>query len=129
MSALPLIPALPLLGFLVNGLFGARMPKTLVAFIGCALPAAAFLLTVSLWLGLLGGAPAQSAPLFTWAATAGFRIDATLYFDAVAAVMCLVITGIGTLIHVYSIGYMHDDEGFARYFAYLNLFLLSLIHI
>ncbi len=127
MSALPLIPALPLLGFLVNGLLGSRMPKPLVAFVGCALPAAAFLLTVLLWLGLVGGAPAQSAPLFTWAATAGFRIDATLYFDAVAAVMCLVITGIGTLIHVYSIGYMHDDEGFARYFAYLNLFLFFML--
>jgi NADH-quinone oxidoreductase subunit L len=127
MSALPLIPTLPLLGFLVNGLFGVRMPKALVAFVACALPAAAFAVTVWLWLGLAGGAPAQSVPLFTWAATQGFKVDATLYFDAVAAVMCLVVTGIGTLIHVYSIGYMHDDEGFARYFAYLNLFLFFML--
>ncbi|MFN9807680.1 MAG: NADH-quinone oxidoreductase subunit L [Betaproteobacteria bacterium] len=127
MNTLALVPLLPLAGFLVNGLAGARLPKTLVALIGCALPAASFALVVSLWLELVAGGAPTAVSLFTWAATGGLKIDAALYFDRVAAVMCLVITGIGTLIHVYSIGYMRDDRGFARYFAYLNLFLFFML--
>ena len=56
-----------------------------------------------------------------------FKVDVALYFDAMTAVMCLVVTGIGTLIHVYSVGYMAHDKGFARYFAYLNLFLFFML--
>ena len=127
MNTLALVPLLPLAGFLVNGLAGARLPKALVALIGCALPAASFALVVTLWLELVAGGAPTEVSLFTWAATGGLKIDAALYFDRVAAVMCLVITGIGTLIHVYSIGYMRDDRGFARYFAYLNLFLFFML--
>ena len=127
MSVLPLIPLLPLLGFLVNGLFGSRLPRPLVGLIACALPAFAFALTTVLFVGLTAGGQPLSETYFTWAATAGFQVDAALYFDPVAAVMCLVITGIGSLIHVYSIGYMHGDEGYARYFAYLNLFLFFML--
>ena len=127
MNTLALVPLLPLAGFLVNGLAGARLPKALVALIACALPAASFALVVGLWLDLMAGGAPTAVSLFTWAATGGLKIDAALYFDRVAAVMCLVITGIGTLIHVYSIGYMRDDRGFARYFAYLNLFLFFML--
>jgi len=127
MTSLALIPALPLLGFLVNGLLGRRLPHAVVSLIACALPAAAFLLT----LGALSTLNATGVPLaetlFTWAATGTFEIEAALYFDQVTAVMCLVVTGIGTLIHVYSIGYMHGDPGYARYFAYLNLFLFFML--
>ena len=127
MNSLTLIPALPLAGFLVNGLVGARLPKVVVAAIACVLPALAFALTCSAFLALRAGGQPLETTLFTWAVTQGFHVDAALWFDSITAVMCLVITGIGTLIHVYSIGYMHDDAGFARYFAYLNLFLFFML--
>jgi NADH-quinone oxidoreductase subunit L len=127
MTSLSLIPALPLLGFLVNGLAGKRLPRPVVSLIACALPALSFLLTLGAFRTLTGTGQPLAETLFTWAATAGFHVDAALWFDAITAVMCLVITGIGTLIHVYSIGYMHDDAGFARYFAYLNLFLFFML--
>jgi NADH-quinone oxidoreductase subunit L len=127
MNSLALIPALPLAGFLVNGLVGRRLPAAAVSVVGCALPALAFLVTLGVFRQFAaGGAPIEQT-LFPWAATVGFQVDASLYFDAITAVMCLVVTGIGTLIHVYSIGYMHGDEGYARYFAYLNLFLFFML--
>ena len=127
MSSLALIVALPLCGFVVNGLIGARLPKRLVATIACILPALAFAETCRVFLQLADtGAPITEA-LFTWVAIPGLTIDAALYFDQIAAVMCLVVTGVGTLIHVYSIGYMFHDRSFARYFAYLNLFLFFML--
>ena len=91
------------------------------------LPALSFLLTLGAFRALTGTGQPLAETLFTWAATAGFQVDAAFYFDQVTAVMCLVVTGIGTLIHVYSIGYMHGDAGYARYFAYLNLFLFFML--
>jgi NADH-quinone oxidoreductase subunit L len=127
MSTLTLIPLLPLLGFLVNGLLGRQLPAAVVSIVGCAFPALSFIATVVVFRQFLGtGSPLEDT-LFTWAATRGFEVDAAFYFDAISAVMCLVITGIGTLIHVYSIGYMHGDAGYARYFAYLNLFLFFML--
>lgn len=127
MSSLILIPLLPLAGFVINGTVGSKLPKAVVGTVACALPALAFLLVVQQYFALLSRGTPLAETLFTWAATAGFRVDAALYFDAVTAVMGLVITGIGTLIHIYSIGYMHEDEGYARYFAYLNLFLFFML--
>src|SRR5262245_24954006 len=127
MTSLTLIATLPLLGFLVNGIVGARLPKPFVSAIACALPAASFVLTVLAYRQLVAtGVPIEQT-LYTWAATAGFAVDVAFRFDAVSAVMCLVITGIGTLIHVYSVGYMHGDKSYARYFAYLNLFLFFML--
>ncbi len=127
MNRLSLILLLPLAGFLVNGLLGPRLPRRLVALTACALPAAAFVLSCSLFAGLAEGGPAVAEKLFTWVALPGLSIEATLCFDRLAAVMCLVVTGVGTLIHVYSVGYMAHDKGFARYFAYLNLFLFCML--
>ena len=126
-TSLALIPLLPLAGFLINGILGARLPKGVVSLVACGLPASSFALTVLLFLDLLASQTPVVATLFTWAAMPGFKLDAALYFDQVAAVMCLVVTGIGTLIHVYSIGYMHEDKSFSRYFAYLNLFLFFML--
>src|SRR6187455_2886636 len=127
MTSLSLIAALPLLGFLVNGLAGKRLPRPAVSLIACALPALSFLLTLAAFRALTGTGQPLAETLFTWAATTGFQVDAAFYFDQVTAVMCLVVTGIGTLIHVYSIGYMQGDAGYARYFAYLNLFLFFML--
>jgi NADH-quinone oxidoreductase subunit L len=126
-SALVWLPLLPLIGFLVNGLFGARLPRSLVSWIACGTPAAAFALALVLTVQLVGGGAPLDTTLFTWAATAGLKVNAALHFDAMTAVMVLVITGIGTLIHVYSIGYMARDPGYARYFAYLNLFVFFML--
>src|SRR5215831_4650257 len=127
MGPLALIAALPLLGFLINGMVGARLPNRAVAAIGCGLPALAFALTLALFIEMPGGDAAMSESLYTWVAIPDFTVDVTLYFDALAAVMCLVVTGIGTLIHIYSVGYMAHDKSFARYFAYLNLFLFFML--
>ena len=127
MHSLALLTALPLAGFLVNGLLGARLPKSVVAAIACALPALAFVVSVTLFAQLSRGGTPISQTLFTWAAMPGFNVDAAFYFDEITAVMCLIVTGIGTLIHIYSIGYMAHDAGFARYFAYLNLFLFFML--
>ena len=127
MHSLALLTALPLAGFLVNGLLGARLPKWLVASIACALPALAFVVSVALFAQLARAGTPISQTLFTWAAMPDFNVEAAFYFDEITAVMCLIVTGIGTLIHIYSIGYMAHDAGFARYFAYLNLFLFFML--
>lgn len=127
MDKLTLILMLPLFGFLINGILGSRLPKGVVASIACGLPALCFALTWTLFSGVYqSGAPVISE-LFTWAAYPGFSVEAALYFDQISAMMCLVITGVGTLIHIYSVGYMSHDESFSRYFAYLNLFLFFML--
>ncbi|UFS72581.1 NADH-quinone oxidoreductase subunit L [Geomonas sp. RF6] len=127
MNSLALILILPFLGFLINGLFGSRLPKALVSFIACALPAGAFAVTVANYPALCATKVPIVADLFTWAAFPGFKLEAALYFDQISAMMCLVVTGVGTLIHIYSVGYMSHDESFSRYFAYLNLFLFFML--
>jgi NADH-quinone oxidoreductase subunit L len=127
MSSLAFIAALPLCGFIVNGLVGAYLPKRLVATIACVLPGLAFAETCRIFLQLAATGTPITETLFTWVAIPGLTINAALYFDQIAAVMCLVVTGVGTLIHVYSIGYMFADRSFARYFAYLNLFLFFML--
>src|SRR5262245_43566571 len=124
---LALIAALPLLGFLVNGLAGARLPQRVVATIACVLPALSFALTLERLARRPAGGGVMTETLYTWVDIPGFSVDVSLYFDPITAVMCLVVTGVGTLIHVYSIGYMAHDQGFARYFAYLNLFLFFML--
>jgi NADH-quinone oxidoreductase subunit L len=126
---LALIALLPLAGFLINGLLGHRLGKGWVGIIACALPLAAFALTLRATAELLSVDAPLVEPLYTWAriGTAVFSID--FYFDRLTAVMTLVVTGVGSLIHIYSTGYMHeeDERGYARYFAYLNLFLFFML--
>ena len=128
MGTLTAIALLPLLGFLLNGLLGPRLGKRFVSVVGCGLPALAFLVTVKVVLDLKGGGWAPiSETAYTWAqvGTDAFRV--AFWFDRLTAVMALIVTGVGTLIHVYSTGYMHEDKGYARYFAYLNLFLFFML--
>ncbi len=118
----------PALGVLFHAFFGRRLPAA-VKVIGPGVVGAAFVVTVAAALRL-GGLPAGSAltdPGYTWITAGPLRVEAALRFDALAAVMTLVVTGIGFLIHVYSVGYMHGDRGFARYFAYLNLFVTAML--
>jgi NADH-quinone oxidoreductase subunit L len=129
MNLLTLIVVLPLAGFLLNGLLGNRLGRPFVSAVGCGLPILAFLATVRAFLQLQAGG--GDAPLietaYTWATVGDFRFDIAFYFDRLSAVMTLIVTGVGSLIHVYSTGYMKDDPSYARYFAYLNLFLFFML--
>ncbi len=128
MGLLTLIVLLPLLGFLLNGLLGNRLGKTFVSVVGCTLPAIAFAVTVKVVLDLKGAGWAPHAELaFVWAMVGPDVFEVAFWFDRLTAVMALIVTGVGTLIHVYSIGYMHEDRSYARYFAYLNLFLFFML--
>ncbi len=128
MGLLTLIVLLPLLGFLVNGLAGNRLGKRFVSVVGCGLPAIAFAVTVKCFLDLQAGGWAPLAETaYVWAMVGQSTFEIAFWFDRLTAVMALIVTGVGTLIHVYSIGYMHEDKSYARYFAYLNLFLFFML--
>ncbi|MBL0939482.1 MAG: NADH-quinone oxidoreductase subunit L [Gemmatimonadaceae bacterium] len=130
---LALIALLPLFGFLLNGVFataigGHRFSHRTAALVGCAGPMAAFALTISMFLQLQAGDYAPIvAPLYRWASFGEQGFDIGFYFDRLSAIMTLVVTGVGSVIHVYSTGYMHDDKSFGRFFAYLNLFLFFML--
>ncbi|MBI5368048.1 MAG: NADH-quinone oxidoreductase subunit L [Planctomycetes bacterium] len=125
-SALPWIPLLPFLGFLINGCCGTRISRRAAGWIACLGPLGAFLIA---YLGLLALAQEQSPRAFLecslgdWISVGDLVVRAGLRLDRLSVVMALVVTGVGSLIHVYSVGYMSHDKGFTRYFAYLNLFL------
>ena len=128
MGALTWIVLLPLAGFLINGLAGNRAGKRFVSVVGCGLPILSFLIALGSVAALLAGG---SKPLidtaFTWATVGDRSFEIAFYLDRLSAVMVLIVTGVGSLIHVYSTGYMHDDESYARFFAYLNLFLFFML--
>jgi NADH-quinone oxidoreductase subunit L len=128
MNLLTLIVLLPFAGFVLNGLVGARLGRGFVTVVGCGLPLLAFLATVRTTLQL-EAAPglALVETAYTWAVVDGFPFEIAFYFDRLSALMTLIVTGVGTLIHVYSTGYMKDDPGYARFFAYLNLFLFFML--
>ena len=124
---LALIPLFPFLGFLVNAVYGRRLPRSFSGGLASAAMMASFLVSVvGVW-RLAGMEPevrVVEQTLYTWIASGDFVLDLTLRLDPLSAVMLLVVTGIGTLIHVYSTAYMHEEREseFARYFSYLNLF-------
>jgi len=125
---LSLIVVLPFAGFVLNGLAGNRLGKPFVSAVGCGLPILAFLVTVKCFLDLQGGGGAPLIEVaYTWAVIGGSSFEVSFYFDRLSAVMALIVTGVGSLIHVYSIGYMKDDASYARYFSYLNLFLFFML--
>jgi NADH-quinone oxidoreductase subunit L len=127
--SLTLIVILPLVGFALNGLLGNRLGKSFVSIVGCGVPALAFAVAVKSFLDLQsGGAPLIDA-VYTWAIVGGSSFEVSFYFDRLSAVMALIVTGVGSLIHVYSIGYMKEDSSYARYFAYLNLFLFFMLSL
>jgi len=128
MNLLTLIVVLPLAGFLLNGLLGPRLGKGFVSVVGCGLPILAFLATVRAFMQLDGGEGAALVETaYTWAEVGAFPFDIAFYFDRLSGLMTLIVTGVGSLIHVYSTGYMKDDASYARYFSYLNLFLFFML--
>jgi len=123
-SAVWLIPAFPLAGALLNILFG-RLTGRRAHWIAVPASAASFVAACVVFAGARRGATFTTT-LFSWIVAGEFSTSVTAYVDPLTAVMLLVITGVGCLIHLYSIGYMHHDPGYARFFAYLNLFVFSM---
>src|SRR6476619_3431128 len=127
------IVLLPLLGFVLNGLLatrlgGNRFGPRFVSVVGCGLPIASFLVVVSALLDLRAGGWAPLVEIaYRWAQIGEGRFEVGFYFDRLTAVMALVVTGVGSVIHVYSVGYMKDDTSYGRFFAYLNLFLFFML--
>jgi len=123
-----LIPLLPLAGFLVNGLFGARLPRPVVSLVACGTVAASFVLSLGGFAGLAALPEHHRVYAHTvaeWIAPLG--LSWSFLLDPLSAVMILVVTGVGLLIHIYSIGYMWEEDGYWRYFAYLNLFMAMML--
>jgi len=125
-----LVPLLPFLGFLLNGLLGKRLGKPFVSWIGPGTVGLSFAVAAKLFFDLLS-LPEASRSIevifFPWVWSAEFQTNIAFLLDPLSAVMMLVVTGVGFLIHVYSIGYMHEDSGYYRYFSFLNLFEFSML--
>jgi NADH-quinone oxidoreductase subunit L len=125
----PYILLLPLAGFVALGLFGRALPRMAISLIGCGVVLAAFVLAVADFIAMLGVAPdARFATVqpWTWVISGSLKIPFGLLSDPLSAVMLLIVTGVGFLIHVYSIGYMADDPGYWRFFSFLNLFIFTM---
>ncbi len=130
LNAFWLIPILPLLGFLINGLALKWMPRKLAGYLACASVGAAFVIAAGAFFGLRAlpvGERAITKVLFPWIAAGNFHVNVAFLWDPLSAVMALVVSGVGFLIHVYSLGYMAHDPGYKRYFTYLNLFTFAML--
>ena len=125
-----LVPALPLLGFLVILVFGRRLGDPRAGWFATAMVAASFLVTVGVFADLMSK-PAEErrhiATAFHWVPVGSLKVDLAFLADPLSITMCLFVTGIGALIHLYACGYMHGDPRFSKFFLYLNLFAFSML--
>ncbi|QNL51390.1 NADH-quinone oxidoreductase subunit L [Olivibacter sp. SDN3] len=132
MTGLIWIVLLPLLGFIINGLGRHILSRTVVSIIGCGMVAVSFLLSCKVF-GIVkaarqaGEEASFTQTIFDWISAGSLHISLSFLVDPLSATMLLIVTGIGFLIHVYAIGYMKHDEGFAKFFAYLNLFIFFML--
>ena len=125
-----LIPALPLAGFLLILLFGRILGEPRAGILATAMTASSFVVTVGVYLDLLSRTAEERhhvVTLFSWLPVGTLHIDMALLADPLSITMALFVTGIGSLIHLYSIGYMHGDPKFSKFFLYLNLFVFSML--
>ncbi len=128
------IPLLPLMGAALNGLLGAKLQKHFgkgpIGIVACAPVSLSFLLSLWVFATLFTAAPEERFLInrvYSWISLGSLNVDVAFWLDPLSAVMILVVTGIGGLIHFYSMGYMHDDDSYWRYFAYLNLFTFAML--
>ncbi len=123
-----LIPLLPLIGFVIIGLFGKTFSKGLIGIIGCGSILGAFALSLGIFFELIGQTEKSiTIDLFSWITAGKLSIPFSFLIDPLSSLFLLIITGVGFLIHLYSTGYMSHDEGFYRFFAYLNLFIFFML--
>lgn len=123
-----LVPAFPLLGFLVTGLANKRLKHNQAGIVASAMVLLSFITTIVLFFMLKSsGQDAAAVTLFNWIAIAGMNIPFAFLIDHLSITMMMIVTGVGALIHIYSIGYMHDDERVNSFFAQMNLFTFSML--
>jgi NADH-quinone oxidoreductase subunit L len=122
-----LIPIFPLLGFLANGLFGRRIPKALINTFAVGSVALSFAWVLKTLLNLGDIETKYIEHYFTWIQSGALNISVDFAVDRLTAIMLLVVTGVGTLIHIYAVGYMDHEGGYYRFFAYLNLFMFFML--
>jgi NADH-quinone oxidoreductase subunit L len=122
-----LIPLVPFAGFLVNGLLGRRFPKALVTAVALIATLIPFLQVANIALHYSSLTLPYTERVATWIAAGGFHADFAFAFDQLTLIMLLVVTGVGFLIHIYSAGYMAEEEGYWLFFAYLNLFMFFML--
>lgn len=127
-----LIPLLPLTGFILLGLLGKKLKnETLIGIIGSSTVGIAFIIAFSFFLKMLSSPMEEPhiVRIYQWISAGYFSIDISYQVDQLSILYTLIVTGVGFLIHVYSIGYMHGDRGFFRFFAYLNLFIFMMLNL
>ncbi len=126
-----LIPLFPLIGFLINGFFGKKIKnEAVIGGIGTLMIFMSFIVSCGILMQMIGLPPEQRVfekVMFPWIHSGNFKADMAFLVDPLSVIMIMVVTGVGSLIHLYSIGYMHGEEGFYRFFAYLNLFCMSML--
>jgi len=126
-----LILLFPLLGFIGLSWYGNRISKNLAGLVGCGTVGASFFMTLVTLSNLLflptEERVGQVQTLYNWISAGSFKLDLAILIDPLSVFMFLVVTGVGFVIHVYSIGYMHDDPEYSRFFSYLNLFIFSML--
>ena len=122
-----LIPILPLAGFIINGLGRNSLSKNVIGFIGSLLVLVSFGLSLAVFFQIKSSGHPVNVTYFDWISVGTLKIHFSFLVDQLSAIMLLIITGVGFLIHLYSIGYMHDDKGFGKFFAYLNLFVFFML--
>jgi len=130
LEAVWLIPALPLTGFVILLVAGRRLGDPRAGWLATAMMAAAFLTSVVVFLGLVGEPGEErvfTQTLFPWIESGSFHVDVAFLVDPLSVTMALFVTGVGSLIHLYAVGYMHGDERFPKFFVYLNLFAFSML--
>ncbi|HTB05846.1 MAG TPA: NADH-quinone oxidoreductase subunit L, partial [Bacteroidia bacterium] len=120
-----LIPLFPLIGFLIIGLLNKRLSKGLVGIIACGALLASFVVALGIFFNISGHS--VEVPIMDWIKAGNFTANFSFLLDPLSSVFLLIITGVGFLIHVYSIGYMHEDENQNIFFAYLNLFIFFML--
>ncbi len=125
-----LIPAFPLAGFLLIFLFGRKLGEPFAGVVATLMTAAAFVVTAAVYLDMVTSPEEERTSvinLFSWVPVANLQVDLAFLVDPLSITMALFITGIGSLIHLYAIGYMHGDPKFSKFFLYLNLFVFSML--
>jgi NADH-quinone oxidoreductase subunit L len=122
-----LIPFLPLTGFLINGLGFRKLSKGIVIIVGCGSVLLSFCIVAGIFIQSLSEPVYQRIDLYDWMSVGNFNISFSFLIDPLSIIMMLIITGVGFLIHIYSAGYMKDDEGYGKFFAYMNLFIFFML--
>jgi NADH-quinone oxidoreductase subunit L len=129
-TIIALIPAIPFLSFLILALFGPKMSRKTAGIIGAGSIGIIAILTIIIaivFLGALPGVKSYSVNVWEWINAGNLKVDVSFSLDSLSLVFCFVITFVGFLIHLYSIGFMEKDDGFARFFSYMNLFIGSML--